>query len=658
MEKEKLQKLLERARARNAERSSEPAEKPAALDDLPWNRSVGKSKDLERILRIPRREWEPEEMEELAKIMTPLLAKPGGTQELRPVQAVSLHDLASERGLISTARVGAGKTLITLLGAYVTESIRPLIVVPANLKKKTKRDIKFYREHWEIAEFVRVESYEWLSRKKQLNFWEEYRPDLVMFDEAHKLRDTSTATVKRLRRYLTEIRPQTILGLLSGTLTNRSLKDFWHLLRWTLPYENCPLPHNYNELDLWSLAVDEKVPEMNRVQPGALIDLCDEAEKDMFRENPIKSVRLGIQRRIRQTPGIVTTRETFEGASLQINALQFDPPKNVRDTIDKLRVDWETPGSEKRADGTQEIPGQPISDATQISQHEKEMSLGFYYIWDPPPPQEWLQARKKVCKAFRAILRFNQRKLDTEAQVVEALDNGFYSMHKETLDKWREVKDLYDPEKHKKTVWISDFAVDKAAEWMRENNGIVWVFHTAFGKRLSEKTGVPYYAGEGLDAEGNFIEDHPADKPLIASMHANREGKNLQKWNKNLITFPHTNGGWWEQLLGRTHRDGQEEDTVYVDMFYVTMAHLESFYRAKGDAKYIEEISGQVQKMLYADLLVPTFDEVEYGELLKEAEEKGYETGSDHHPDGHGDVWIEPEGARGHSDRRDQAHPS
>jgi hypothetical protein len=654
MDQEKLQKLLERAKARKEEGPSEATQ----LGLLPWNRHVEKSKDLERILRIPRREWTPEEMEELAQIMTPLLAKEGGEQTLRPVQAVSLHDLASEKGLISTARVGAGKTLITLLAAYVVEAVRPLIVVPANLKKKTIRDIKNYRKHWEIAEFVRVESYEWLSRKKQLNFWEDYRPDLVMCDEAHKLRDTSTATVKRLRRYLTDIRPQTILGLLSGTLTNRSLKDFWHLLRWTLPYENCPLPHNYNELDMWSLAVDEKVSEMNRVQPGALIELCDEAERDLFREDPIKSVRLGIQRRMRQTPGIVTTRETFEGASLQISAWDFEAPKPVRDAIDLLRVDWETPGSPKRADGTQEIPGYPLSDATELSQHEKEMALGFYYILDPPPPDDWLQARKQFCKSVRSILRYNNRKLDTESQVIEALDNGFYSMHMEHLDRWREVKDDYDPEKHKKTVWIDDFAVKKAAEWMKENNGIVWVFHTAFGKKLSQYTGVPYYAGEGLDAEKNFIEDHPADKPLIASMHANREGKNLQKWHKNLMTFPHTNGGWWEQLLGRTHRDGQEADTVYCDMFYVTEAHLESFYRAKGDAKYIEEMWGQVQKMLYADLLVPAIEEVEYGELLREAEERGYETGSDHHTDGHGNFGAQHEGTRDHSDRSNQAHPS
>jgi hypothetical protein len=584
----------------------------SAVAGLPWNQEVGESKDLARILAIPRRTWTDEEAKELAERLTPLLAREGGEQTLRPVQAIALHDLGTEKGLVCTARVGGGKTLIALLASYVVKAVRPLILVPANLKEKTLRDMKRYAKHWEIPQFIRVESYELLSRKEHARFWEDYRPDCVMCDEAHHIKNTRAAITKRMKRYLTEIRPNTPLGLLSGTLTNRSLKEYWHSLRWSLPYDKVPMPHNYDELDMWAMALDEKVGVMNRIGPGALRQLCNEEELELMKTEPLRAARQAYRRRLVETPGVVTTKETFEGASLLISALKLEPPAKVKSAIDSLRTEWET------------LDGWPISDAVGIAQHEKELALGFYYIWDPRPPEAWIKARKEWCAAARQILAHNNRHLDTEAQAVDAVREGLYPSVTSKLEAWEEVKDTFKP--NIKAVWVDEFAIEAAASWAKENKGIIWTFHRAFGEKLAEVTGLSFYCNEGLDAEGRFIEDHPAGEALIASMHANREGKNLQKWNKNLVVHPLSSGKWWEQLIGRTHREGQPEDSVFVDMFFVTMSHLVAFYRARGDAQFVEDTTGQVQKLLYADLNVPEIEDMEEELRLqvenREAEQK------------------------------------
>lgn len=263
----------------------------------------------------------------------------------------------------------------------------------------------------------------------------------------------------------------------------------------------------------------------------------------------------------------------------------------------KLREEFETPD------------GWPISDGITLARHMRELALGFFYIWNPRPPEEWLEARKEWCRTARRIISTNRRNIDTEAQVKEALEAGHYSQHLDALREWEDLEPTFEP--NNEAVWLSDFAVDKAIEWSEKHAGIIWVHHTAFGKRLTEKSGIPYYAGEGLDPRGNFIEDHPADQPLIASIHANREGKNLQKWNTNLIVHSMTSAKWWEQTLGRTHREGQLKDTVFADMFFVVLEHLTAFYQATERARFVEDTTGQLQKILYADNLLPTFDDLE-----------------------------------------------
>lgn len=589
-----------------------------ALKAPSWRRAVANSPELNRIAKIPRRHWTDEEAEALAVEMTGLLKTDHGTMDLRPFQAIALHDLVAYGGLVCMGRVGIGKTLITFLAPYVCEAHRPLLVIPANLREKTRKDVYNYKDHWEISSMMAMESYEMLARESKAHYLELTKPDLLIFDEAHHLKNTKAAITRRVKRYLhnchldrikaeedpTYVRqyPDPKIVLLSGTFTNRSLREYWHLLKWVLPREHIPLPLELAEFDMWCCAIDEKVKEGNRVKPGALSLLYNDAERQLAADgNEMAAARRAYGRRLVETPGVVATTETFEGATLSINDIQLDLPKSVQTAFKLLRSTWELPphGDEER--------GRDMSDGMMVAKAAKELALGFFYVWDPWPPEEWMNARRAWFSFVRGILSNNRRDLDTEEQVKNAVLDGLYPHDK--LANWVAIKDTFTP--NVVPIWIDDFAVDAAAAWAKKNKGIVWVYHTAFGKRLEEKSGMQYYGEGGFASDGSFIEDHPKGQPLIASITANKEGKNLQNWNKNLITHPPSSGAWWEQTMGRTHRDGQEAEHVSFEMFASCIEHYQAFYKALGDAIFVQDSTPMVQKLLYADVGIPSLDDAE-----------------------------------------------
>ena len=98
-----------------------------------------RSRELDRILALPRRQWADEGF---AAELTKCLKRPGGTMTLLPIQAQALCELIASDGLVAPIRVGGGKTLITLLAPFVVRAKRPLLVTRASLLEKTKRDIR------------------------------------------------------------------------------------------------------------------------------------------------------------------------------------------------------------------------------------------------------------------------------------------------------------------------------------------------------------------------------------------------------------------------------------------------------------------------------------------------------------------------------------
>ena len=136
----------------------------------PWSdlfrrkEGVGLSPELTRILNLPRRDWRDHGVES-ARLLTEALKTPQGTQALRPIQGATLREILEVQGAFAPIRVGGGKTLISLLAFVMLDAQRPLLLLPAALVKKTEREQEELRKHWQIPAFVRIVSYELLSRK-------------------------------------------------------------------------------------------------------------------------------------------------------------------------------------------------------------------------------------------------------------------------------------------------------------------------------------------------------------------------------------------------------------------------------------------------------------------------------------------------------------
>ena len=92
---------------------------------------------------------------------------------------------------------------------------------------------------------------------------------------------------------------------------------------------------------------------------------------------------------------------------------------------------------------------------------------------------------------------------------------------------------------------------------------------------------------------------------MIASIAACGQGFNLQMFSKNLITSCPSGAATVEQVLGRTHRDGQLADEVVVDILLGCREQYDAFDRALEGAKAAEALLGHSQKLLLADIVMP-----------------------------------------------------
>jgi hypothetical protein len=140
---------------------------------------------------------------------------------------------------------------------------------------------------------------------------------------------------------------------------------------------------------------------------------------------------------------------------------------------------------------------------------------------------------------------------------------------------------------------------------MERERGIVWCEHVFFARRLAQLTGATYYGANGLSDSGESITVVEPGKPIIASIQANATGRNLQMFSSNLITSCPTSAATMEQLVGRTHRDGQEADEVTVDILLGCREHGDAFQRALDGARAAADVLGHDQKLLLSDVVMP-----------------------------------------------------
>lgn len=489
---------------------------------------------------------------------------------LWPMQAAAISEARDNRGLLAFMGVGAGKSLTSLLIPRVLDAKRPLLLVPSSLVDQTINDvIPAMAPHWHLPENLAVRSYNDLSILSRKDFLQELEPDYIGLDEAHAFSRQASARTKRFLRYL-YTHPDTILAVKTGTPTKQSIKDYQHLARLSLR-DRCPLPIGYYELNEWALALDEDVPEYERLAPGALMEWAEAGD----------NARQAFHRRLVETPGVIISEEGASDIPLTLHRRIISVPSSVDLALRKVRETWTAP------DGTE------LVDPTAVARKCKELASGYYLKWDPPPPAEWLEARSRWARYVRHTIRYSRKGLDTEKQVrLEAAKGNVRE-----LLAWKEIEDTYSP--RVTAVWISDFLAEDAAVWLRAGDGIAWVLSPWMGERVAELSGYPYF-GQGLTSERGL---RTATGPIIASIQVHGTGRNLQRYSRNLVVHCPSAGDRWQQLIGRTRRYGQKAERISFDVYLHTPELEAALEKAVRRAEYVQDTIGEKQALLQVEVI-------------------------------------------------------
>jgi hypothetical protein len=551
---------------------------------------VARTSETARIAALARRVWTDEAAAVLARTLTHELRTSKGTMDLRPVQAIALYEAMEAGGLFGPMRVGAGKTLVTLLAPFVLEAKRPVLLLPAALVEKTWHDRKALAEHWQLPTNVQIISYEMMGRVEAAHKLEYIRPDLIVADEVHRLKNRRAGVTRRVSRYMLE-HPETRFVGVSGTVMKASVRDFAHILRWCLK-NGAPIPEGSDEATTWAEALDDKINPLARRQPHAIFDLGPRPKG----VDTITAARQVFQSRLLETRGVVASPRT-DGVtcSLRVSALEYAPAPVTEQHIGHLRATWTTPD------------GWAFAEALELRRYVRELALGFHGVWSPRPPVEWVSARRDWSSFVRDTLS-SSRTLDTELQVTNAIDAGRLSSERQVmgvslLGAWRAVRDTFKIQP--KPMWHDDAALQACVRWMEKEKGIAWCEHVFFARRLAQLSGAAYYGADGVNERGESITLVKPGKAIIASVAANGTGRNLQMFSSNLVTSCPPGSATIEQLIGRTHRDGQKEDEVTVDILLGCLDHYDAFSRALQGAKAAEATLGHTQKLLLSDICMP-----------------------------------------------------
>lgn len=535
--------------------------------------------------------------------------------KLRPIQSAMLIEATDQNGGFFPVGVGHGKTLASLLMGSAMSARRTVLLVPPNLLAQLMlHDHPMLARHFNLPPLLKWNpyngtgtrpadapppngelyaiAYSMLSSERSTDLLEKLQPDLIVADEMHNLRHKDTARTKRFIRYF-QANPGCRFVGMSGTITSRSLRDYAHLIELALR-KNSPVPLDWPDLCAWSDALDVDTgrnPGLRTMGPGALTMFCETDPKT----GGLEPIRHGYRRRLTETPGVVATQEAACDASLNIQLVHgeklFHPPPDVVAQIDAFTATWT-------------IGGQETDSAAHAAKTIRRLLMGFYYRWVWPggqPDVAWLEARNAWNRAVRQKLERSRAGSDSPALLEAMAERGEWNPP-EWLN-WSTMR--HQPGPKTEVVWVSDYMVQAVASVVlgKENRtepSIIWVNDPPLGWAL-DKIGIPYF-GENSDAELALAT--PKKTPVIAcSIRAHGTGKNLQAWAFNTILYPPPLGATWEQLLGRTHRAGQEADEVTAAVLLNSPYAVQSWESALQDAEYIQATTGQKQKLLYAKVI-------------------------------------------------------
>lgn len=614
--------------------------------------AVEDSEDLQRILALPRRPQVVPGSERADALIEMISRRHGRDRKGEPckcrlpiaeggfnrecitrlnlVQAWALYELKIYGGLLGIIGVGSGKTILDLLAPMAVRDCHDaVLLVPPGLVGQLKREYLLVGEHFEMPSMIvhgnpaepfnvlkpniggvkrpvlHVFPYSRLQLPSSTVRLKELAPDLIIADEVHKLRKPDTATTSRVLKYFDEHGDTRFAGW-SGSITDSSIKDYAHLANLALR-AGSPLPRLRKDVEDWARHLD---PVDWPAPAGALEQLAEPGQK----------VIEGFHRRLVETPGVIATMAPAVDCDLSIDQMESpELPAEISEALSKLRATWCRPD------------GEELLDALSVARCARELACGFHYYWHFPPihgkPQEtstileWLDARKDYRSELRELLKPRRDYLDSPylCGLAAKRHHGDLAIPPRPNDKtahewarahpvwqsyawprWRDVKELVKPVTRANR--IHPFLAQAAADWARENTGLVWYDANEFGEWIAELAELPKYGGGHLgggllDENGNITED--GTRSIILSIKSHGTGRDgLQHiFETQLIGQPPSSATCWEQLLGRLVRIGQKAKMVSAWFYRHTPEIATHVDKALARALYVQSSTGVMQQI-------------------------------------------------------------
>ncbi len=616
--------------------------------------------EIARIVNLPMEEV-LDEVDTEVFCFENLLAKAFDDGErLRQVQASAVKAYQDQGGGLFPIAVGHGKTGISLMvanSAFAMGVKRILLIIPpaqvAGLMKRhipewrgrVPLDVPFHflsgRPPAQRAAMVNsglpgcyIMSYTLVSAGDGLDNLFTMQPELIIADEVHCLKNKQSARTKRIMEYLKECHPQ-FVGM-SGTITSKSIKDYHHLMLAALGL-GAPVPTLARTMHHVDDAINCDAEDRTRANDYGIrlmkpfLSWAKEHFPDEeFKRGETESYRRAFRHRMHMTPGIVATGDAEFGVSLSITNLEI--PK---ETLAK------EPGFERvlkllaEVDDPMITPnGDDIDHGFHKYKWKRELVNGFYHLLSWPEAegyaerknitvaaadeiliraQDHLALKQDYYSELRQFFKDAPKHLDTPMLVgLEMSRNGSERVGDELYAAWLEAKEADfegRPDRDAEMIRVSPFKVNAAVTWAKQfGTGIIWTWHPEFGQWVVEALQEAGVDAVWCPAGDDFIEDlgdplrgGKGDCIAVASIAGHGTGRNLQAFERCLmLEFPRE-PIQAEQTIGRIHRPGQEKD--HVDVYTMLSLDFDHHNRAAclNDAIYIQQSTGQHQKIVYAD---------------------------------------------------------
>ncbi len=629
------------------------------------------AEELKRICSLPaKRDFTQEEIAAFSQRLVQAEWFSRGFR-LRAGQCAAVYDFKQTGGGFFPLKVGAGKAGTALLCADLffkrTQGRgKALLLLPSQLYLEMVR----YHIPWARRRTVFAMPYFGLvgkpQDKRQAIAHSDYRglyimgysqlsgrdadellhaidPELVICDEAWYLHNKSSARTKRLFRWV-EKRASSPKGrprgvCLTGTITQKSILEYWHLLTWCLDM-SAPVPLLQGLVRDWSLVLDTdafmraELPAKHRAMIAPIVSWARAqfpAEAKAGRlTTDVAGFRRAYRLRLTSAPGVVSSGEEDLGTTLEIqNRPVVDYEKSpgwpkIKQLIHQVRKDWKTPS------------GDLIEFAIHKWKWQFELSAGFYneQVWPEAKDlahrrgvavnqAQWMIDTAKRHKELKSeyssdlrewIERRGKPGLDTPWLV-----GGSFSKHgaREVGDGalyklWHTMKSLefkgIDRVPLQRAVPICPYKVNAAVEWAKTEvpdgeGALIWVWNIALGKWVTNalaKAGInAIYAGAGHGKL--FLDPNNHKRIIVARIKSHGEGRNLQAWGHQLVLQWPRSPVWAQQMLGRCHRPGQRRDHLVVRTVNTILFDRENYSACLNDACYVQATTGDSQKILMAN---------------------------------------------------------